>query len=245
MIAIAKRTRPSQQRLVGHETDSGRLAPAVAKIDMPRIQSAVREILEAIGEDPDREGLQETPARVARAYAEMFAGMTQDAGVHLARQFDQDVDQAIVLRDIPFTSMCEHHLLPFSGKAHIAYAPGNGKVVGLSKLARIVEVYARRPQMQERLTQQICDALEEHLSPRGIAVIVEGTHDCMRLRGVQKQGATMITSAFRGELEADTSERAMVVSMLQPAASFASMRGMTSQCSCDHGDAIGDESWQG
>jgi GTP cyclohydrolase I len=186
-------------------------------VDEPRIQRAVREILAAIGEDPDREGLLDTPARVARAYGELFAGMRHDAGVHLARQFDQDQagDDVVMLRRIPFSSMCEHHLLPFTGRAHVAYLPSHGKVTGLSKLARTVDVFARRPQLQERLTGQIADALVEHLDPRGVAVVIEAEHSCLRLRGASKDEAEMVTTAFRGALAHDRELRTEVLGMMR------------------------------
>jgi GTP cyclohydrolase I len=188
-----------------------------ARVDEARIQRAVREILAAIGEDPDREGLLDTPARVARAYGELFAGMRQDAGVHLARQFDQEHagDDVVMLRSIPFSSMCEHHLLPFTGRAHVAYLPDHGKVTGLSKLARTVDVFARRPQLQERLTGQIADALVEHLDPRGVAVMIEAEHSCLRLRGACKDEAEMVTTAFRGALAHDRELRTEVLGMMR------------------------------
>lgn len=169
-------------------------------VDQPRIAAAVREILAAIGEDPDRDGLLETPERVARAYAEAFAGLHQDAGEVLARRFDVDHDELVIVRDIALYSSCEHHLLPFHGVAHVAYLPTGGQVTGLSKLARLVDVFARRPQVQERLTGQIADALVEHLTVAGCLVVVEAEHLCMSMRGVRKPGARTITSAVRGTL---------------------------------------------
>jgi GTP cyclohydrolase I len=185
-------------------------------VDEIRIQRAVREILAAIGEDPDREGLLDTPARVARAYGELFAGMRQDAGVHLAGQFDQDHagDDVVMLRGIPFSSMCEHHLLPFTGRAYVAYLPNHGKVTGLSKLARTVDVFSRRPQLQERLTSQIADALVQHLDPRGVAVLIEAEHSCLQLRGACKDEAEMVTTAFRGALAHDRALRTEVLGMM-------------------------------
>lgn len=165
--------------------------------DAERIERAVRELLEAVGEDVDREGLRETPARVARMYAEVFAGLYSDPSVHLKTQFDEGHDEMVILRDIPFYSMCEHHLVPFHGVAHVGYVP-DGKVVGLSKLARLVDGYAKRPQLQERLTCQIADALMSTLSPDGVAVVVECEHLCMTMRGVRKPGSRMVTSAVRG-----------------------------------------------
>ena len=169
------------------------------EVDQARISAAVREILIAIGEDPDRDGLLETPSRVARMYAEICSGLHQEPSEHLLTQFEADHDEMVMVRDIPFYSMCEHHLLPFVGKAHVAYVPGeNGKITGLSKLARLVDAYARRPQVQERLTSQVVDKLVEVLEPRGALVVVEAEHQCMSMRGVQKPGSLTITSAVRG-----------------------------------------------
>lgn len=184
------------------------------QIDQPRIAAAVREILEAIGEDPDRDGLAETPKRVAKAYAEFFAGLHQDAADHLSTTFDIEHDEMVLVKDIPFYSTCEHHLVPFYGSAHIGYIPGKGgKVTGLSKLARLVEVYARRPQVQERLTTQIVDSLVEHLNPAGAIVVIECEHMCMSMRGVQKPGAKTVTSAVRGQLR-ETATRAEAMSLI-------------------------------
>jgi len=184
------------------------------QIDQPRIAAAVREILEAIGEDPDRDGLQDTPKRVAKAYAEFFAGLHQDAAEHLSTTFDIEHDEMVLVKDIPFYSTCEHHLVPFYGSAHIGYIPGKGgKVTGLSKLARLVEVYARRPQVQERLTTQIVDSLVEHLNPAGAIVVIECEHMCMSMRGVQKPGAKTVTSAVRGQLR-ETATRAEAMSLI-------------------------------
>ncbi|KUM30747.1 GTP cyclohydrolase I [Arthrobacter sp. EpRS66] len=184
------------------------------QIDQPRIAAAVREILEAIGEDPDRDGLAETPKRVAKAYAEFFAGLHQNAAEHLSTTFDIEHDEMVLVKDIPFYSTCEHHLVPFYGSAHIGYIPGKGgKVTGLSKLARLVEVYARRPQVQERLTTQIVDSLVEHLNPAGAIVVVECEHMCMSMRGVQKPGAKTVTSAVRGQLR-ETATRAEAMSLI-------------------------------
>ena len=166
-------------------------------MDLPRIEAAVREILLAIGEDPDRPGLADTPARVARMYAEVFAGLEHDPHEVLQVTFPEDHREMVVLRDIPFASFCEHHLLPFTGMAHVGYIP-NGRVIGLSKLARLVEVFARRPQVQERLTSAIADTLMASLNPDGVAVLIEAAHTCMTIRGIQKPGATMVTSAVRG-----------------------------------------------
>ncbi|GAA3300983.1 GTP cyclohydrolase I FolE [Glutamicibacter nicotianae] len=184
------------------------------EIDQPRIAAAVREILEAIGEDPDRDGLVDTPKRVAKAYAEFFAGLHQQPADHLSTTFDIEHDEMVLVKDIPFYSTCEHHLVPFYGSAHIGYIPGKGgKVTGLSKLARLVEVYARRPQVQERLTTQIVDALVEHLNPAGAIVVVECEHMCMSMRGVQKPGAKTVTSAVRGQLR-ETATRAEAMSLI-------------------------------
>lgn len=167
-------------------------------IDRPRVERAVREILLAVGEDPDREGLQDTPRRVAKAYEEIFSGLRECPSGHLGRVFSQSTEEAVLVGDIAFHSMCEHHLLPFHGRAHVIYLPSDGRVVGVSKLARTVEVFARRPQLQERLTEQIADALEEHLGCTGCAVLIEAEHLCMRMRGVRSPEARMTTTARRG-----------------------------------------------
>ncbi len=186
-------------------------------VDEHRIADAVREILLAVGEDPDREGLLKTPHRVARAYGELFAGLREDPRKHLATVFTADYDEVVVLRDIPFASVCEHHLLPFTGRASVAYIP-SGKVVGLSKLARLVEGYARRPQIQEQLTVQICEALMDALQPKGAAVVVEAVHSCMTIRGVKKTGATMLTSCLRGLCRSDARTRSEVMTLISPRA---------------------------
>ena len=168
-------------------------------VDEGRIEKAVREILEAVGEDADREGLLNTPARVARMYAELFSGLHEDPGDVLTVTFEADHDEMVMVRDIPFHSACEHHLVPFIGRAHVAYIPGDdGRITGLSKLARLVEGYAKRPQVQERLTSQIADTLMEKLEPRGVLVVIEAEHLCMSMRGVEKSGSTTVTSAVRG-----------------------------------------------
>jgi GTP cyclohydrolase I len=189
----------------------------VEGVDHDRIARAVREILIAVGENPDREGLLDTPARVARAYAETFAGLREDAGVHLSRTFEHEAsgDDVVLLRNVEFSSLCEHHLAPFLGRAHVAYLPSGGKVTGLSKLARTVDVFARRPQLQERLTAQIADALVEHLAPRGVAVMVEGEHLCMRVRGAKKTDAMMVTTAMRGVYTEDRDLRREVLGLLR------------------------------
>lgn len=185
----------------------------MSDVDLGRIEKAVREILAAVGEDPDREGLKKTPARVARMYAELFAGLRLDPHRHLKTFFTETYDELVALRDIPFNSMCEHHLMPFEGKAHIAYFP-NGRVVGLSKLARVVEDFAMRPQVQERLTTQVADSLMECIDAKGVAVVFEATHTCMTCRGVRKAGSIMVTSAIRGICRSDARTRSEVMSLL-------------------------------
>lgn len=193
--------------------------PVEDTVDLPRIEAAVREILLAIGEDPDRKGLQETPRRVARAYAELFAGLRVDPGRVLKTAFDEDHNELILVRDIEVQSFCEHHLLPFTGVAHVGYIPGEaGRVAGLSKLARLVEVYSRRPQVQERLTSQIADQLYASLEASGVIVVVECEHTCMSMRGIRKQGSTTVTSAVRGLLQSDARTRAEAMALLRGAA---------------------------
>src|SRR5690349_6219218 len=173
----------------------------IPDFDAPRAEAAIRELLLAIGEDPDREGLQETPARVARAYREMFAGMRMSPDEVLTTTFDLGHDEMVLVRDIELWSMCEHHLVPFTGVAHVGYIPAEtGKITGLSKLARLVDVFAKRPQVQERLTTQVADALMEILEARGVIVVIEAEHLCMTMRGVRKAGARTITSAVRGQM---------------------------------------------
>ncbi|WP_338748594.1 GTP cyclohydrolase I FolE [Janibacter alittae] len=187
-------------------------------VDRARIEAAVREILLAVGEDPDRDGLTETPARVARSYQEVFAGLHADPAELLATTFDIDHDELVIVRDIELYSTCEHHLVPFHGVAHLGYLPGKtGKVTGLSKLARLVDMFARRPQVQERLTSQIADALVEHLDVAGAIVVVEAEHLCMSMRGVRKPGAKTITSAVRGQLR-DATTRAEAMALMSGAA---------------------------
>ena len=171
-------------------------------MDKNKIKQAVRLILEAVGEDPDREGLRETPRRVADMYEEIFAGLHQDPGEPLATVFKEDHDEMIIVRDIPFYSTCEHHLLPFFGQAHVAYIPRHGRITGLSKLARVVDLAAKRPQVQERLTSQVADLLMERLGAQGVLVVVEAEHLCMSMRGIKKPGARTVTSAVRGAFEA-------------------------------------------
>jgi GTP cyclohydrolase I len=182
-------------------------------VDHARIEAAVREILSAVGEDPDREGLQETPARVARMYAEVFSGLHMDPARHLQRVFHERYDEVVLVRDIQFNSMCEHHLLPFSGQAHIGYLP-DGKVVGLSKLARVVEEVARRPQVQERMTETIADLVEQELSARGVAVVLQASHSCMTIRGIRKPGSLCVTSALRGTFREDQSSRSEILGLI-------------------------------
>ncbi|WP_068254362.1 GTP cyclohydrolase I FolE [Janibacter corallicola] len=189
-----------------------------AHADLPRIEAAVREILLAVGEDPDRDGLIETPARVARAYAEVFQGLHADPAEVLETTFALDHDELVIVRDIELYSTCEHHLVPFHGVAHVGYLPGSsGRVTGLSKVARLVELYARRPQVQERLTRQVADALVEHLDVAGVIVVIEAEHLCMSMRGVRKPGARTITSTVRGQLR-DATTRAEAMALLTGAA---------------------------
>ena len=202
------------ERISDHNGDEKPLsAEAQRNIDLPRIEKAVREILYAIGEDPTREGLKETPARVARSYAELMSGLHADPRKHLQTVFHERYDEVVLLRDIEFQSLCEHHLLPFTGRAHVAYLP-DGKVVGLSKLARLVETYARRPQVQERLTTQIADALMDELAPIGAVCVIEAVHTCMTIRGIRKPGSTMVTSALRGIFKDNPSSRAEVLALI-------------------------------
>ena len=182
-------------------------------VDRERIERAAREILAAVGEDPDREGLLETPARVARMYEELFSGLHEDPKVHLEKFFTEKYDEVVLVRDISFCSMCEHHLLPFVGKAHIGYLP-DGKVIGLSKLARVVEVVSRRPQVQERMTEDIANLLLEELGARGVAVVVEATHTCMTIRGVRKPGSLCVTSAMKGIFRSNLSTRSEVMQLI-------------------------------
>ena len=185
-------------------------------VDIPRIERAVREILEAIGDDPGRDGLQRTPARVAAMYAELFGGLHEDPEQHLSVTFDLGHDEIVMLRDIPFYSVCEHHLAPFVGKAHVAYIPSeDGRITGLSKLARLVEGYSRRPQVQERLTTQIADGLVRVLEPRGVMVVIEAEHLCMSMRGVRKPGSVTVTSCVRGLFRSNPATRAEAMQFIQ------------------------------
>ena len=216
---------------IGEALDSGRQAgchgspnsvsrqktqaqPSRNPIDHGAIAKAVRQILQAVGEDPDRPGLLDTPDRVARMYAEMFSGLHTDPGRHLRVTFPEEYDEIVLVRDIDFTSMCEHHLLPFRGVAHVAYVPG-GRVTGLSKLARVVEEVSRRPQVQERMTATIADLIERELGTADVGVIVEAEHSCMAIRGIRKPGSLTITSAMRGEFRANASSRAELLSLIQ------------------------------
>jgi GTP cyclohydrolase I len=186
-------------------------------IDTDRIERAVREILEAIGEDPDRDGLQRTPRRVAEMYAEIFSGLHEDPSRHLVVTFEANHDEMVMVRDIPLFSQCEHHLATFHGRAHVAYIPGDdGRITGLSKLARLVDGYAKRPQVQERLTTQIADAIVDVLQPRGAFVMIEAEHMCMSMRGVRKPGALTVTSAVRGLFKDNPATRAEVMALLGP-----------------------------
>jgi GTP cyclohydrolase I len=199
---------------IAAEPEDFALAPARG-VDQGRAAAAVRELLIAVGEDPDRPGLRDTPGRVARAYAETFAGLWQDPGEILATTFDEDHDEFVLVKDIPMYSTCEHHLVPFHGVAHLGYIPGDdGKVTGLSKLARLVEVYARRPQVQERMTSQIADALADVLKPRGAIVVIEAEHLCMAMRGIRKPGASTVTSAVRGLFRVNPASRSEAMSLI-------------------------------
>lgn len=184
-------------------------------MDKERIEKAVREILEAIGEDPNREGLKDTPKRIARMYEEIFTGLKEDPGKHLEIYFqEENHDELVLVKDIPFYSMCEHHLVPFFGKAHVGYLPKDGKLTGLSKLARVVETVAKRPQLQERLTTTIADTLVEKLNPYGVIVVVEAEHMCMTMRGVKKPGSKTVTSAVRGVFNKDAKARAEAMALI-------------------------------
>ena len=182
-------------------------------VDIARIERAVREILEAVGEDPNREGLLDTPARVARMYEELLGGMRESPEAHIQKVFTEDYNEIVLLRDIPFFSMCEHHMMPFIGSANVAYLPA-GKVLGVSKLARIVECFAKRLQVQERLTMQIADFLMENTKPQGVAVVLEASHSCMTIRGIKKPGSMMVTSALRGIFIRDPRSRSEVMTLM-------------------------------
>lgn len=183
-------------------------------VDHEKIEAAVRMILEAIGEDPDREGLVDTPKRVARMYEELFTGMNEDPGEHFSVIFNEEHEELVLVKDIPFFSMCEHHLVPFFGQAHVAYIPRHGRVTGLSKLARAVEAVSRRPQLQERITSTVADTIMKKLNPYGVVVVLEAEHMCMTMRGVKKPGAKTVTSAVRGIFNKDAAARAEVFSLI-------------------------------
>lgn len=189
-------------------------APASSPVDQERIRRAVREILLAVGEDPDREGLAETPDRVARMYSEVFGGLHLDPAVHLGKMFTQVYDEMVLVKDIRFASFCEHHLLPFTGVAHVAYLP-KGRVVGLSKIPRVLDVLSRRPQVQERLTVELAELLMNELEARGVAVVIEATHACMTIRGVHKEGSACVTSAMLGSFRDQPATRAELLGLLR------------------------------
>ena len=182
-------------------------------VNQPRVQELIRDLLEAIGEDPTREGLRETPRRVAEMYAELFTGIEADPGEHLRVRFEEGHDEMVMVRDIPVASLCEHHLVPFLGKAHVAYLPNN-RVVGISKLARLIEVYAKRLQIQEKMTAQVANTIDEVLRPKGVAVVIEAAHQCMTTRGVHKPGVSMVTSRMLGVFRTDATTRREVLSMI-------------------------------
>ena len=184
------------------------LHPSTTVVDKPRIERAVREILAAIGEDPERDGLLDTPSRVARMYEEICSGLREDPSEHLLKMFEADHDEMVMVRDIPLHSLCEHHLVPFVGKAHVAYIPNmQGRITGLSKIARLVDGFARRPQVQERLTQQIATALDKTLEPRGVLVVIEAEHLCMSMRGIRKSGSSTVTSSVHGVFRENAASR--------------------------------------
>ncbi len=211
--------RVNGKRVGGKRANGNRLREVISSsgepsdVDLEAIEGAVRTILSAVGEDPDRPGLLDTPRRVARMYEEMFAGLHKDPARHLKVTFPEDYDEMVLVRDIEFTSMCEHHLLPFSGIAHVAYIP-KGCVTGLSKLARVVDEVARRPQVQERMTHMIADLIEQELHTSGVAVVIEAEHSCMSIRGVHKPGAKTVTSALRGLFKTNQSSRAEVMALI-------------------------------
>jgi GTP cyclohydrolase IA len=195
------------------ELDEAGTVRGTPTVDLPRIERAVREILSAVGEDPDREGLKETPARVARMYQELFRGLKADPRIHLQKFFTEKYDEMVLVKDIAFNSMCEHHMLPFMGKAHIGYVP-NGRVVGLSKLARVVEDVSHRPQVQERMTEQIAKLLVEELDVKGVAVVIEASHSCMSIRGVRKPESVCVTSSMKGIFRSNLSSRSEVMTLI-------------------------------
>lgn len=185
----------------------------IKKVDTEKIKKAVTEILLAIGEDTNREGLKHTPERVAKMYDELLAGMNEDPKIHLARVFRENYDEVVLLRDIPFYSICEHHMMPFIGTAHVAYLPA-GKVLGVSKMARIVDCFAKRLQVQERLTDQIADFIMNNLKPKGVGVVLEASHSCMTIRGIRKPGSVMVTSSLRGIFKKDPRSRNEILSLI-------------------------------
>ncbi|WP_422926455.1 GTP cyclohydrolase I FolE [Singulisphaera sp. PoT] len=197
----------------GDESDLESEGTVSPKVDLERIRRAVREILIAVGEDPDREGLLETPDRVARMYAEVFQGLHLDPRIHLQKLFTQKYDEMVLIKDIRFESFCEHHLLPFIGQAHVAYIP-NGKVIGLSKIPRVLDVLSKRPQMQERLTEELADLLMKELDAKGVAVVVEASHSCMTVRGVHKPNSSFVTSAMRGTFKERLATRSEVMALI-------------------------------
>jgi GTP cyclohydrolase IA len=199
--------------VVDDETSDSGAFSAEVTMDLDRIRRAVREILLAVGEDPDREGLRETPDRVARMYAEVFQGLHQDPRIHLTKLFTQKYDEMVLIKDIRFVSFCEHHLLPIVGQAHVAYIP-NGQVIGLSKIPRVIDVLSRRPQMQERLTEELAELLMRELDAKGVAVVIEATHSCMTIRGVNKPDSTFVTSAMRGVFKERLATRTEVMSLI-------------------------------
>jgi GTP cyclohydrolase I len=210
---LDKQRRNQTTKRLSSASPNGNSEPVPLTIDEERIRHAVREILQAIGEDPDREGLRDTPARVARMYAEVFAGLHRDPKQLLQKTFTQKYDEMVLVKNIGFESFCEHHLLPFIGRAHVAYLP-RGKIVGLSKLARVVEVLARRPQVQERMTEELADLVMEQLDARGVGVILEATHTCMTIRGVRKANSLCTTSAMRGAFRTNPSTRAELMALI-------------------------------
>lgn len=213
MVVVARRTTGPSSRPVTEKAGSTMTS---AIFDQARAEAAVRELLLAVGEDPDRAGLLDTPARVARAYQEMFAGLYTDPDAVLETTFDEQHEELVIVKEIPLYSTCEHHLVSFHGVAHVGYIPGyDGRITGLSKLARVVDLYAKRPQVQERLTAQVADALMRKLNPRGVIVVVEAEHLCMAMRGVRKPGAITTTSAVRGQFKSDSTSRAEALELIR------------------------------
>ena len=212
-MSTSKGNLPPLAGSMADELEQSEYAAQGTHVDHARIEQAVREILLAVGEDPDREGLLQTPARVARMYAELFNGLHENPSAHLKKFFSEDYDEVVLVRDISFNSTCEHHLLPFIGMAHIGYLP-DGKVVGLSKLARVVDIVARRPQVQERMTETIANLLESELQAKGVAVVLEATHTCMTVRGVRKPGSLCVTSAMKGIFRTNLSSRSEIMSLI-------------------------------